>query len=219
MYPAPGIPHAGPPVKRRSKLPWILGGAAVLLLLCCGGGAVIVATGDPTTDTASDSAAPTPAQEEPKDPAAPTKQAAPKVDDKPKPAAGPGVGDPVRDGKFEFVVHGVKCGSTRVGNEFMNEQAQGVFCRVTVTVKNIGKEAQTFSGASQKAFDAKGTEFSNDTAAEIYANEGSNTFLQDINPGNQVKGVLIFDVPKGTKLTKLELHDSMFSGGVTVNLG
>jgi hypothetical protein len=28
----------------------------------------------------------------------------------------------------------------------------------------------------------------------------------------------VFDVPKKTKLVKVELHDSPFSGGVTVNL-
>ena len=35
-------------------------------------------------------------------------------------------------------------------------------------------------------------------------------------PRQQVKGKVYFDIPKGAKLTKLELHDSMFSGGVKV---
>ncbi|RSM44161.1 hypothetical protein DMB66_52525 [Actinoplanes sp. ATCC 53533] len=39
-----------------------------------------------------------------------------------------------------------------------------------------------------------------------------------MNPGNTVKGKLVFDVPEGTKLTSLELHDSLFSDGVQVNL-
>jgi hypothetical protein len=85
-------------------------------------------------------------------------------------------------------------------------------------VKNIGKEAQMFDGSSQKAMDAKGTEFSNDGAAELYANGDSATFLNEINPGNSAKGKLIFDVPKDTKLIALELHDSPFSGGVEVGL-
>jgi Domain of unknown function (DUF4352) len=125
---------------------------------------------------------------------------------------------PARDGKFEFVVSGVKCGATKVGPSGFGEKAQGQFCFVSVSVRNIGKEAQLFDGSSQKAHDAKGTEFSNDSGAEMYANEGSPTFLQEINPGNQVKGRLVFDVPKKTKLAKIELHDSPFSGGVTVNL-
>ncbi|GGJ80390.1 hypothetical protein GCM10010123_07900 [Pilimelia anulata] len=129
------------------------------------------------------------------------------------------VGQAVRDGKFEFVVAKPTCGRTSVGPAQFGARAQGVYCLVAVTVKNIGKEAQLFSGSSQKAFDAKGIEFSNDGKAEMFANEGSPTFLEEINPGNRVKGNLIFDVPKGTKLARIELHDSPFSGGVDVALG
>ncbi len=85
-------------------------------------------------------------------------------------------------------------------------------------MKNIGKEAQLYDGSAQKVYDAKGTQFSNSSAAEMYANEGTPTFLKEINPGNQVKGRLVFDVPKKTKLTTIELHDSPFSGGVKVKL-
>ncbi|HET9518999.1 MAG TPA: DUF4352 domain-containing protein [Actinoplanes sp.] len=129
-----------------------------------------------------------------------------------------GLKQAARDGKFEFVVSGIKCGVPSVGPSGYGEKAQGEFCLVSVSVKNIGKEAQTFSGSSQKAFDSAGTEFSNDTGAEIYANEGAPTFLEEINPGNRVTGKIVFDVPKKTKLTKIELHDSPFSDGVTVNL-
>ena len=48
--------------------------------------------------------------------------------------------------------------------------------------------------------------------------EDNKTFLEDINPGNSVVGTVVFDVPKGTKVTELELHDSAFSGGVKVAL-
>jgi hypothetical protein len=127
------------------------------------------------------------------------------------------IGQPARDGKFEFVVKQVKCGVSKVGGD-LGETAQGQFCLVTVNVKNIGKEAQMFSDGNQKAFAANGTEYSADTAAAIYANKNAETFLNEINPGNQVTGVLVFDIPKNVKLTKLELHDSAFSGGVAVQL-
>ncbi|GAA2528105.1 DUF4352 domain-containing protein [Winogradskya humida] len=124
----------------------------------------------------------------------------------------------MRDGKFEFTVSKMDCSKSEVGSSFLNKKAQGKFCQITVKVENIGKEAQYFDGSSQKALDAKGTEFSNDGAAEIYANENSETFLNEINPGNSARGKLIFDVPDSAKLTKLVLHDSMFSGGVEVAL-
>ncbi|WBB80413.1 DUF4352 domain-containing protein [Micromonospora sp. WMMD882] len=129
------------------------------------------------------------------------------------------IGEPARDGKFEFTVKSSKCGVAKVGSDLLGAKAQGQFCLVTVNVKNIGKEAQMFDGSSQKAYDADGTEFSADNGAAIYANKDAETFLNDINPGNQVTGVVVFDIPKGVKLTKLELHDSPFSGGVDVTLG
>jgi hypothetical protein len=42
--------------------------------------------------------------------------------------------------------------------------------------------------------------------------------VEPINPGNAVAGVILFDLPRGAKPTKIELHDSVFSGGVTVTL-
>ncbi|MDG4830456.1 DUF4352 domain-containing protein [Solwaraspora sp. WMMD1047] len=128
------------------------------------------------------------------------------------------IGDQVRDGKFEFTVKSIKCGVNKIGSDLLGERAQGQFCLVTVHVKNIGKEAQYFDDSSQRAYDANDVEYSTDSGAAIYANEDAATFLNEINPGNQVTGVLVFDIPKKVKLTRLELHDSPFSGGVTVTL-
>jgi Domain of unknown function (DUF4352) len=129
------------------------------------------------------------------------------------------IGQPARDGKFEFTVKQVKCGVAKVGSDFLNDKAQGQFCLITVTVKNIGKEAQLLDGSSQKGYTADGKEYSTDSEAGLYANQEQSTFFNEINPGNQVTGVLVFDIPKNVKLTKLELHDSAFSGGVAVQLG
>jgi hypothetical protein len=128
------------------------------------------------------------------------------------------VGQPVRDGKFEFTVQSVKCGVGQVGEEPLTKPAQGQFCLVTVKVKNIGDKPQTLSDSDQKGFGADGKEYQTDTAAGIYANPNSDVFLTQINPGNEVTGVLVFDIPKDGKLAKLELHDSPFSGGATVQV-
>jgi hypothetical protein len=34
-----------------------------------------------------------------------------------------------------------------------------------------------------------------------------------------VTGKVVFDVPKDAKITRLELHDSPFSGGIAVTVG
>lgn len=40
----------------------------------------------------------------------------------------------------------------------------------------------------------------------------------NINPGNAVDVSLVYDMPAGAVPARIELHDSMFSGGATVEL-
>lgn len=128
-----------------------------------------------------------------------------------------GLGDAVRDGDFEFIVSKVSCGKTTIGESYLNTKAQGQFCLASLTVKNTSDKANSMSGEYVKAKDAQGREFSADTGAAIYLKD-SKAILEEINPGNTMKGTVIFDVPKNTKITELELHDSPFSGGVTVKV-
>ncbi|WP_424535116.1 DUF4352 domain-containing protein [Sphaerisporangium viridialbum] len=142
--------------------------------------------------------------------AAPTKRHA-----KPKQA---GFGDVVQDGKFAFKVTKVEKGLAQIGEGFTVSRAQGQYVLIHLTVKNIGDEAQLFSDSSQKLIDSKGRQYDADSGAAALGLKDSNAFLNNINPGNSVRGILLFDVPKGFTLKAVELHDSMFSGGVTVAL-
>lgn len=129
------------------------------------------------------------------------------------------IGETARDGKFEYTVASVECGKTSAGtNQYLTKQAQGQFCFVNVTVKNIGNEAQTFDSSSQYLYDAANAKFSADSTASLYANPEGSTFLNQINPGNSVSGILVFDLPKDKTPVTAELHDSAFSGGIKVNL-
>ncbi|TKJ28391.1 DUF4352 domain-containing protein [Blastococcus sp. CCUG 61487] len=134
-------------------------------------------------------------------------------------AAEAGLNEPVRDGKFEFTVNGVDCSKTTLGTGPISTQANGTFCLVSVRVENIGNEAQTLDSTSQVAYDAQGSKYSTDTEAAFYLDNAGSALFEQLNPGTGVDGTLVYDVPVGTTLTKLELHDSMFSNGVTVNLG
>jgi hypothetical protein len=129
----------------------------------------------------------------------------------------PGLNDAVRDGKFEFTVKKVDCGKTEIGSSMLGTKAQGQFCLVSVKVENIGDEAQSMFGDNQLMFDKEGREFSADTEAAIYL-DNAQTLWEEINPGNSINGVVVFDVPKNAVPESIELHDSMFSDGVTVSL-
>jgi len=125
---------------------------------------------------------------------------------------------PVRDGKFEFVVQRVDCSRSTVGPEHLKRTATGKYCVVSLSIRNIADRPQLLVGSLQKAFDAGGTEFTDDEAAGLFANRNTQTFLRKVDPGHQVSGKIVFDVPKGTRLTAMELHDSYFSNGVRVAL-
>ncbi|PTR29061.1 uncharacterized protein DUF4352 [Rhodococcus sp. OK519] len=127
------------------------------------------------------------------------------------------IGTPVRDGKFEFVVHGVEAGVPSVGtNEYLTERAQGQFVLVRMTVRNIGDREQSFTTSAQKLVDAQGRQYSVDDMATMTLDSG--TPFEQINPGNSIDAAIVFDVPAGVAPAVLEVHDSVFSGGESVLL-
>lgn len=209
--PMPMPAFAVPPQKQRGKgcLYAFIGGAATLfLMVSC---AAIVASGGTTDPAATSGGSPVAS--------APAKGTAGGDQGTEKKAVTNGIGREYRDGKFAFTVTKVKKGVKKVGNEYAGDQAQGQFVVISVTVKNIGDDARTFTHHNQTLIDTKDREFEADPEASLWTTQDSKSFLQQINPGNSVKGRLIYDVPPGTKLRAIELYDSMFSGGVTVPLG
>ncbi|MFF5171348.1 DUF4352 domain-containing protein [Micromonospora sp. NPDC000089] len=233
--PPPGqfAPPAGqfPPPVAKKRPAWLvptLIGVGAVVVLCCGGPIALgLATGDKkaegvsasrdtsvaqaSTPTAS-AAAPATSEAAPATSTAapvPAKTTAAPPPAKPK---NPGIGDKVRGGDFEFTVKSVKCGISRVGDEFLNTKAQGVFCKVGVTVKNVTKHAQNFhADGSITAQDASGREYEVDGEAGLYGNSDGQGFLDKINPGNSVTANVYFDVPKGTKLTTITLDAGLFT--------
>jgi hypothetical protein len=130
----------------------------------------------------------------------------------------PGLKHPVRDGEFEFVVSRVDCSRSTIGLEHLKRTAAGKYCVISLSIRNIGDRPQLFLGNLQKVYDAAGTEFTNENVAGLFANHDTQTLLRKIDPAHRVSGKIVFDVPKKTTLTAIELHDSYFSGGVTIAL-
>ncbi len=137
-----------------------------------------------------------------------------------KAAVLPKIGEVARDGKFEFTVASVKCGQPSVSDTsgYVTKSAQGQYCLLALTVKNIGDKQQYFSESDQKLLNANKVEYSSDSTATLYLSNNSDSFLAQINPGNSVDGVLVYDIPKDQTPVTAELHDSAFSSGVKVNL-
>jgi hypothetical protein len=141
----------------------------------------------------------------------------------PAPAAAVGLNQPANDGKFSFTVTGFTCGQTEItapDNAYMTSQAQGQFCNMNVTVKNIGSVAQALDQSYQYVYDSSNKQYSASSDATTTANSPNITFAeyQTINPGVTVSGIIVFDVPEGVTPATAMLHDSVASGGVKVNL-
>ena len=89
-----------------------------------------------------------------------------------------------------------------------------------MNVKNDKTGSQTFSSSAQKAIDGKGNELSADDGAVIYLPNDTQAEFSTVNPGVSITAVVPFQLPVTSKIAKFELHDSDFSGGVTVyNVG
>ncbi|MGQ4618101.1 DUF4352 domain-containing protein [Nocardia sp. R7R-8] len=204
--PQPGYPPP-PPAKKNNTAVIIILVIVGVLVLCGFGGCVAALSGSDKSDTAAATfttasappGAPAPVGEPPKSDTA-------------------AAGTSVRDGKFEFTVTAVDPPVKTVGsNPYLQKTAQGQYIQVHLTVTNIGNRAQSYWASNQKLIDDQGRKFENDTVAGINVNDSA-AMTAEINPGNSIQLVVVFDVPPGANPAALELHDSAFSRGAKVAL-
>ena len=231
-YPPPAGPQAGPgqtapgngpgAPTQRHVLRWVIVGAVVVAVIAAASSSSgthasnTSGTGSPPTTGATSPS--TSAATPPSSPAGGAHTAATAA---PPTTQASQVGSTVKDGDFAFVVHGVSCGASAaaaVNPDGIGETvpAGAQECLVTMSVTDDKGNAQTFFAENQYAFDAAGHKFSADSNGAIYLS-GANDDTQ-VNPGITVSAIVPFQIPAGDQIVSLELHDSAFSGGVTVHL-
>lgn len=214
--------------RARAQRPWfkkkrvVLPLALVVLILVF---AVVGSGGDDATEPAGTDRAVVDAQDpeaasqaNDEVPAEPAEE--PPVDSAPvdEPASAAGIGQPASDGAFTFTVASLECGQASVGEGPFAEEAQGQFCLLSVRVENTGDSAQLLLADSQYLLNADGTQYSVSSQATFANDVDGDSLFTEINPGNAVEGVFVFDVPQAAQIATAVLHDSAFSGGVEVNL-
>ncbi len=127
------------------------------------------------------------------------------------------LGEPARDGDFEFTVTAMECGAGTVGTEELHKDADGQFCLVDVTVENLGDETHLFFHEVQKVYDADGNQYAADTEASLYLAE-STAVLSEVRAGRRADATVVFDVPEAVTPTVVELSHTLSSGGVRIAL-
>ncbi|HJE58797.1 MAG TPA: DUF4352 domain-containing protein [Nocardiopsis listeri] len=125
-----------------------------------------------------------------------------------------GVGEPGEVGGWIVTVNGTETAGV-VGDGYSQEQAQGEFVIVDVTVENSGTEATYFDETALSLIDADGNEHS---AGYVPGDE--DFFVEQINPGNRSSGRAAFDVPEGTEPVALQVEDMLsFEDPLEIRLG
>ncbi len=138
------------------------------------------------------------------------------ADEKKAEEAVPGIGDTVEVGDFSVRVTDVEPGVEWVGDSTFGEAPQGQFVKVYVTVENTGTEADYFLDSEQKLVDDQDRQHSTSSAAWMLDEES--LFLTEINPGNKVEGVLLYDVPVDAVPVAVDLQAGWLSTPVRVAL-
>lgn len=126
------------------------------------------------------------------------------------------IGQPGRDGAFEFTVNRIDCGVSKIGDSFINLTALGQFCLAEMIIRNAGKRPATFADALQRGYGPDGDRYAPDSAAGMLVNSEQQLFQNQINPGNLVKGVVVYDIPRDSHIAQLELHESEHTAGLRV---
>ncbi|WP_261566085.1 protein kinase domain-containing protein [Frankia gtarii] len=131
----------------------------------------------------------------------------------PSPTAGFGV--PVTDGSLEFVVAGVDCSKTQIGDGLLALRASGKFCQVQVTVRNTGDTAKALDNSSELLLDDDGDRHEANFLARFKLGEN---LWDSIDPGETKRGTLVFDLPRDAQPRELEVHESSQSTGARIQV-
>lgn len=130
-----------------------------------------------------------------------------------------GLNTAARDGNFEFVVTGVQTTVDQAGdNAFIDTRPKGQYAIVAMTVTNVGTTAQPFSPFAQRLVDTRGSEYENNTRAQIAIGGADVAAWNSVAPGTTLSARIVYDIPLDAVPASIELHDSMMSAGVTVSL-
>lgn len=132
----------------------------------------------------------------------------------PPPVQTKGMGDEAIDQGVAFVVERFECAVQTLEFEGRQDEPNGRFCFLTVRVRNSRSNDAVFSGDEQYLVDAEKRRFDFDLEATIlYARpteedlEAEDIFIIDeLAPGEETQGVLVYDIPDSANIVEAELH-------------
>ncbi len=135
------------------------------------------------------------------------------------------VGQEVRSGTFSFTVTRVECVGQEVGAPPDTRTAQGRFCPLHMSLRNVGDQPATYVGSTQIVSDASAKRYNpgvmdaGPLPPPLVTTSGDKEITDvRLNPGSEVDGVLIFDMPVAARPAEFEFHSGPRTIGVKVRL-
>ncbi len=135
------------------------------------------------------------------------------------------MGEEVRNGPFAFTVTQVECVGREVGTPPETRSAQGRFCLVHLKVRNTGSGPESYIGAAQLVSDSSARRYSPGVMesgppppALVMTSGDKEITTVRLNPGSEVTGVLVFDMPVAAKPVEFEFRSGSGTMGVKVRL-
>lgn len=106
-----------------------------------------------------------------------------------------------------------------VSSSIDNHKAQGAYAVVRILVKNTGNSPATFAGTNSGILDSDAKQYNVDSDATISQNlETGQGLYDEINPGQRVTRVLVFDLPKKAAPVVIAMFGSEGSDGAFMYL-
>jgi hypothetical protein len=120
-----------------------------------------------------------------------------------------GLNTPLMVGSIEWTVTAVKTTDVlHVDNQFIEDKTtSGAFLWVDVKIKNGKDKAVTADSSAMAVKDDQGREFKAFTDAMSYIPQDRWLFLEQVNPGMDRAGTVVFELPKDAKGLKLSVGD------------
>lgn len=130
------------------------------------------------------------------------------------------LGQEARDGDLAFVVDDLSCGATQMQGSAGTRTALGRFCFLTIDARNTGRLPANLVEKLQTVLDAQQRRFEPDPNATAAHPANADVDLTSlvVNPGNQVHGVLVYDVPPDVTPTYASLRAGPNGPGALVAL-
>lgn len=131
------------------------------------------------------------------------------------------IGEAVELEGTRYVVESVRTAST-VGSEFFEEQANGIYVIVDLTIENLKDETKVFSDTAAVFRANNDKSYSTDTDGTFAAlgDDGEPLIFEEMQPDLPKTGMLVFDVPESVVAGGLlEVSDLFGRGEAFIDLG